>query len=83
MSASTPLKPDTAQLNDVDALAWMTDVPERIVSERTKRHALGTPLPSTCKAANSVATQDTTWRLRSILRQVCRATGHRPRKSPG
>ena len=35
----------SAKLNDVDPLAWLTDVLERIVSGRTKRHELDTLLP--------------------------------------
>ena len=35
----------TAKLNDVDPLAWLTDVLERIVSGRTKRNELHTLLP--------------------------------------
>ena len=35
----------TAKLNAVDPLAWLTDVLERIVSGRTKINALHTLLP--------------------------------------
>jgi transposase len=35
----------TAKLNDVDPLAWLTDVLERIVSGRTKRNELHSLLP--------------------------------------
>ena len=35
----------TAKLNDLEPLAWLTDVLERIVSGRTKRNALDTLLP--------------------------------------
>ena len=35
----------TAKLNDVDPLAWLTDVLERIVSRRTKRNELSSLLP--------------------------------------
>ena len=35
----------TAKLNDVDPLAWLTDVLERIVSGRTKRNELETLMP--------------------------------------
>lgn len=35
----------TAKLNDVEPLAWLTDVLERIVSGRTKSHQLDTLLP--------------------------------------
>jgi transposase len=47
----------SAKLNDVDPLAWLTDVLERIVSGRTKRHELDTLLPWNWKAAE---TNDTT-----------------------
>ena len=35
----------TAKLNEVDPLAWLTDLLERIVSGRTGRHELGMLLP--------------------------------------
>lgn len=35
----------TAKLNEVDLLAWLTDVLERIVSGRTKRNELHMRLP--------------------------------------
>ena len=35
----------TAKLNGVDPMAWLTDVLERIVSGRTKTHELHTLLP--------------------------------------
>jgi hypothetical protein len=35
----------TAKLNGVDPLAWLTEVLERIVSGRTKSHELATLLP--------------------------------------
>jgi transposase len=35
----------TAKLNKLDPLAWLTDVLERIVSGRTKRNELDTLLP--------------------------------------
>ena len=41
----------TAKLNDVEPLAWLTDVLERIVSGRTKNHELDTLLPWNWKAA--------------------------------
>ena len=50
----------TAKLNDVDPLAWLTDVLERIVSGRTKRHELNTLLPWNWKAAKTAETNDTT-----------------------
>lgn len=39
----------TARLNDVDPLAWLTDVLERIVSGRTKRNELYRLLPEAWK----------------------------------
>ena len=50
----------SAKLNDVDPLAWLTDVLERIVSGRTKRHELDTLLPWNWKAAKAAETHDTT-----------------------
>ena len=41
----------TAKLNGVDPLAWLTDVLERIVSGRTKSHEMHTLLPWTWAAA--------------------------------
>jgi transposase len=49
----------TAKLNDVDPLAWLTDVLERIVSGRTRRHELDTLLPWNWKAARAVEVRDT------------------------
>jgi transposase len=45
----------TAKLNDVDPLAWLTDVLERIVSGRTKRNELQTLMPWTWKVDNPAA----------------------------
>ena len=45
----------TAKLNDVDPLAWLTDVLERIVSGRTKRHELHTLLPWNWTASRPAA----------------------------
>jgi transposase len=42
----------TAKLNDVDPLAWLTDVLERIVSGRTKRNELHSLLPWVWKNAS-------------------------------
>ena len=42
----------TAKLNGVDPLVWLTDVLERIVSGRTKAHEMHTLLPWTWAAAN-------------------------------
>ncbi len=36
---------ETAKLNGVDPMTWLTDVLERIVSGRTKAHELHTLLP--------------------------------------
>ena len=41
----------SAKLNGVEPLAWLTDVLERIVSGRTKRHELEKLLPWNWKAA--------------------------------
>ena len=43
----------TAKLNGVDPMAWLTDVLERIVSGRTKAHEVHTLLPWTWPAANA------------------------------
>jgi transposase len=45
----------TAKLNAVDPLAWLTDVLERIVSGRTRQHELDTLLPWNWKAARAAA----------------------------
>jgi hypothetical protein len=50
----------SAKLNDVDPLAWLTDVLERIVSGRTRRHELDTLLPWNWRAACAVNIPDTT-----------------------
>jgi transposase len=44
----------TAKLNDVDPLAWLTDVLERIVAGRTKRNELASLLPWNWQAATAV-----------------------------
>jgi transposase len=49
----------TARLNDVEPLAWLTDVLERIVSGRTRQHELETLLPWNWKAARSVEVHST------------------------
>jgi transposase len=41
----------SAKLNDVEPLAWLTDVLERVVSGRTKYHELDELLPWAWKAA--------------------------------
>jgi transposase len=43
----------TAKLNDVDPLAWLTDVLERIVAGHTRQHELATLLPWNWKAGNT------------------------------
>jgi transposase len=42
----------TAKLNGVNPLAWLTDALERIVSGRTKAHEMHTLLPWTWAATN-------------------------------
>jgi transposase len=42
----------TAKLNDVDPMAYLTDVLQRIASGRTKVHALHTLLPWNWAASN-------------------------------
>jgi transposase len=42
----------TAKLNDVEPLAWLTDVLMRIVSRQTKRHELNQLLPWNWKLPN-------------------------------
>lgn len=46
----------SAKLNGVEPLAWLTDVLERIVSGRTKRHQLETLLPWKWKEAEAAGT---------------------------
>lgn len=45
----------SAKLNDVEPLAWLTDVLEQIVAGRTKRHELGSLLPWNWKPAKADA----------------------------
>jgi hypothetical protein len=45
----------TAKLNGVDPMAWLTDVLERIVSGHTKAHELHTLLPWTWQAAQAAS----------------------------
>ena len=45
----------TAKLNDVEPLAWLTDVLKRIVSGQTKRNQLDTLLPWNWKQPGDVA----------------------------
>ena len=49
----------TAKLNDVEPLAWLTDVLERMVSGRTKRNALDTLLPWNWAAQKDAEMADT------------------------
>jgi transposase len=49
----------SAKLNGVKPLAWLTDVLERIVSGRTKRHELETLLPWNWKAAREAEAAET------------------------
>lgn len=44
----------TAKLNDVDPLAWLTDVLQRVVAGTTKKNELHTLLPWNWKAAKAV-----------------------------
>ena len=43
-----------AKLNDVDPLAWLTDVLERIVAGHTKHNELASLLPWNWKAAKAL-----------------------------
>ncbi len=45
----------TAKLNEVEPLAWLTDVLERVVSGRTKAHELERLLPWASKAERLTA----------------------------
>jgi transposase len=49
----------SAKLNDVEPLAWLTDVLERIVSGHTKHHQLDTLLPWNWAAAKAGEAPDT------------------------
>ncbi len=44
----------TAKLNGVEPVAWLTDVLEHMVSERTKTHELHTLLPCWGGRPNSI-----------------------------
>jgi transposase len=46
----------SAKLNDVDPLAWLTDVLQRIVAGRTKRYELDLLLPWNWNAAEAHST---------------------------
>jgi transposase len=48
----------TAKLNGVEPLAWLTDVPERVVSGRTKAHKLEGLLPWAWQAERLAAAVD-------------------------
>ena len=45
----------TAKLNGVEPMAWLTDVLERVVSGRTKSHELHTLLPWNWQPPNAIA----------------------------
>jgi transposase len=45
----------TAKLNGVDPMAWLTDVLQRVVSGQTKAHELHVLLPWNWAAANSTS----------------------------
>ena len=45
----------TAKLNDVDPMAWLTDVLERVVSGRTKSHEMASLLPWNWQPTNAAA----------------------------
>jgi len=67
----------TAKLNDVDPLAWLTDVLQRIVAGTTKTHELHTLLPWNWKAAKAVEVPNSAWRTRRFIR---RGQNHRPNR---
>ncbi len=48
---------NTAKLNGVEPLTWLTDVLERIVSGRTKNHQLHELLPWEWRAARAAQEQ--------------------------
>jgi len=48
----------TAKLNEVEPLAWLTDVLKRIVSGKTKRNQLDTLLPWNWKPLDQVVPAD-------------------------
>lgn len=50
---------NTAKLNGVEPLPWLTDVLERVVSGRTKANELDSLLPWNWKAPYAVATSTT------------------------
>jgi hypothetical protein len=49
----------TAKLNDIDPLAWLTDVLTRIVTGQTTQTSLASLLPWTWKDANTAEASDT------------------------
>jgi hypothetical protein len=49
----------SAKLNGVEPLVWLTDVLKRIVSGRIKRHELGTLLPWNWNAAREAEAAET------------------------
>ena len=59
---------ETAKLNGVDPLAWLTDALERIVSGRTKAHEMHTLLPWTGNRAGQGSTcRRQHWRHNAIV----------------
>jgi len=56
---SRPSLVETAKLNDVDPLVWLTDVLERIVSGQTKQNRLVSLLPWNWKAAKAAEAANT------------------------
>jgi len=59
-------------LNDVEPMAWLTDVLERVVSGRTKNHELDQLLPWAWKAAKDADVASTGWRIAAIMRLMPR-----------
>ncbi len=53
----------TAKLNDVDPMAWLTDVLERVVSGRTRSHELASLLPWNWQPMNAAALRAATPQL--------------------
>jgi hypothetical protein len=49
----------TAKLNDIDPLAWLTDVLTRIVTGQTKQNNLASLLPWNWKEAKAAEASDT------------------------
>jgi len=51
--ASSCVRIQTAKMNGIDPMVWLTDVLERVVSGRTKSHDLHTLLPWNPAAKNA------------------------------